>query len=137
MKKTVLLLALSFTLVSFLSAQNDCTGSSSTESYTVKEKHVLTGISDINNPKDCSKPAKSNIVDGYSVDGFSNLMSDNSSYVHPTKPYENYGHPVPNTQMRTGTMLKHTPKHLEFSASGSIVCCVVPSNYERYSSKNE
>lgn len=142
MKKSVLLLALCFVLVSFLSAQNDCTGTTQSQATLSNEKPKTisksTDAAYINSPKDCSKPNNSNNAGNqYSSDGFNDLMHDEIGQP-PTKPFENYGHPVPNTQLRTGTMQKKAPPHHMFSSSGSILCCVAPPNFEDYNTlKND
>lgn len=129
MKKSFLLLALSFAFVSFLSAQNDCTGSSGNNATLSTEKPALTDAAIISSPKDCSKPTN-DIKDLYSLDGFDALMMDGIGQP-PTKPYENYVHPVPNTQLRTSTSPNGNQARNIFSASGSTMCCVVPVNYEQ------
>ncbi|MEZ5199581.1 MAG: hypothetical protein R2764_25350 [Bacteroidales bacterium] len=131
MKKSLLLLALTFAFVSFLTAQNDCTGSSGNNATLSTEKPALTDAANTLSPKDCSMPTIK-IEDLYSADEFKELMMDGIGQP-PTKPYENYGHPVPNTQLRTSTSPNGNQARNLFSASGSYVCCVLPPNYERSS----
>jgi len=127
MKKTVMLFALSFVLVAFLNAQNDCTGNSNVNTPKAKKEKPVN-YSDFNsssNAWDCVKPGKTD--DLYMVDAFMGLM------VNPaTKPVQNWGHVVPNAGLKSGDATFNPDPGSVFSASGPKACCSPPVNMQRY-----
>ena len=129
MKKTVLLLALSFVLVAFLTAQNDCTGNSYNDAYKAK-KEKSVNYNDANNTSswDCSKPGKTD--DFYMSDRFIGL----TAYKPATKPVEHWGHVVPNAELKSGNITFSPAPGEVFSASGPKSCCSPPADWSRYNS---
>jgi len=122
MKKTVLLFALSFVLVAFLSAQNDCGGLSYNDEPKPDNKES-SNYHDINQPYtvDCSKPDKGNELD--MPDGFMRLMG-NSPESQGIKPVYNL-----YMQRNTSATLSVSPDRGDlFSQHGSILCCLPPSD---------
>lgn len=123
MKKAVLLFALSFVLVNFLSAQNDCTGNTTkakkdNPAYSYEANH--TGSTD------CSKPDKT--PDYYKSDEFAHIVVKKAG----TKPVESWGFVVPNPNMSVGGIPFSRDQGDLFSASGSRYCCAPPPEYPRY-----
>ena len=130
MKKTVLFFVLSFVLVAFLNAQNDCTGYSYTDS---PKKAVVKGkpVDYLNEPKDCTKPGKPLDLESILMpDAFIELMVNKPG----TKPVEHWGHVVPNTGLKYGDITFNPDVKNVFSASGPRMCCTPPGEWKRYNS---
>lgn len=130
MKKTVLLFALSFVLVAFLNAQNDCTGNSQSEA---PKKAAIKGkpVNYPNGPKDCSKPGKTAELESlYMSEAFIELMVNKPG----TKPVEHWGHVVPNSELKSGDVTFNPSPGEVFSASGPRACCAPPGEWKRYES---
>ncbi len=127
MKKTVLLFALSFVLVAFLYAQNDCTGNSYNDAYKAKKEKPVN-YNDVNgtNSWDCTKPGKTD--DFYMSDRFIGLMVNRPA----TKPVEHWGNVVPNSDLKLGDVSFSPDPGEVFSASGPRSCCAPPADWSRY-----
>lgn len=129
MKKAVLLFALSFGLVAFLNAQNDCTGHSYADAAKVKKEQQVK-YHDVNqaNFTDCRKSGKKDeAVDFYSLDRLGELMA--RSDLSPTH----------NSQPKPGKVKYNQDLRDAFSSSGLIVCCIPPPEDDKHynSAKNE
>lgn len=113
MKKTVLLLALSFFLVTFLNAQNDCTGHTHADAAKALKKGVnFNGT----NPNDCTNPGKTNyFTDSYSFDRFGRLMDSSL-----------------DSQQAKGKEIHSSVLGDIFSTPEIIVCCVPPPHSYDY-----
>ena len=126
MKKAVLLFALSFVLVAFLSAQNDCTGNSNVQKAN-KETPVNYHDTNQANTTKCSKSADNSELE--SMDGFTFLFVKDPG----TKPVESWVFVVPSPEMSIGNGSYKKDQGDLYSASSSRVCCSPPPpNYPRY-----
>lgn len=123
MKKTVLLFALSFVLVAFLNAQNDCTGNTNNNKVK-KEVSVNHGKINQTGPSDCSKPD-----DFYRSGGFASLLVKDPG----TKPVVTLGSVVPSPDMNIHPIFLRYDQGDRYGASGTRLCCSPPPpEYPRY-----
>lgn len=126
MKKTVLLFAISFVLVAFLSAQNDCSENSNTQKA---KKETPANYHDANqtNSTKCSKSVESEDLER--MDGFTFLLVKDPG----TKPVDSWGFVVPGSEMSMGNVSYKKSQGDLYSASGSRLCCSPPPpDYPRY-----
>jgi len=124
MKKSVLLLALSFVFVAFINAQTDC---NSFTSASKAEKEILVSSSETNafNLLDC---AKSGTTDNYyRTDAFIVLM-----YNKPlTKPVEDWGGLSLKPDLRSGDVNFNPDPVSIFSTSKQTDCCSHSGNVKQ------
>lgn len=124
MKKALLLFTLSFVLVTFLSAQNDCTGNSN---KVKKETPVTHHDANQSNSAKCSKSVDREDIER--MDGFDFLLVKDPG----TKPVESWGFVVPGPEMSIGNVNYQKAQGDLYSTSGSRLCCSPPPpDYPRY-----